>query len=329
MNTSQIKRFAVDARNILRSGVGMMIGAMGFDERGNATVRPTLMQGATVFNGRMIPTEQFYHKWMSLEAAIRQHGIKQVSEEVAYTWFNRLMAIRIMSKNEFISPVLEFRDPTRRIPQIVEDARQGIMPQMTEAENRELQDLLLDPTKTTEQFSLLLVAYCHSNAVLEKCFGRLTDYTELLLPRNILAEGGIVDMINKSTFISEEDFRSPELIGWLYQFYISERKDEVMAKSGKYDADEVPAATQIFTPNWIVRYMVENTVGRIYLDNYDTTDIEMPYLVETPSNDESRLKIDGLENLTVIDPACGSGHILVEAFSLLYKMYPIQVWFGT
>jgi len=324
MNTNQIKRFAVDARNILRSGVSMMIGAMGFDERGNATVRPTLMQGATVFNGRMIPTEQFYHKWMSLEAAIRQHGLKQVSEEVAYTWFNRLMAIRIMSKNGFISPVLEFRDPARRIPQIVEEARQGIVPPMTEVESRELKELLLDPTKTTEQFSLLLTAYCHSNAVLEKCFGRLTDYTELLLPRNILAEGGIVDMINKSTFITDGDFQSPELIGWLYQFYISERKDEVMAKSGKYDADEVPAATQIFTPNWIVRYMVENTVGRIYLDNYGSTEIEMPYLVETPSNDEARLKLDGLENLTVIDLACGSGHILVEAFSLLYKMYGEQ-----
>jgi len=324
MNTSRIKRFAVDARNILRSGVSMMIGAMGFDEQGNTTVRPTLMQGATIFNGRMIPTEQFYHKWVSLEDAIRHHGLKQVSEEVAYTWFNRLMAIRIMSKNGFISPVLEFPNPTRRIPKIVEDARQGILPPMTEAESRELQELLLNPTKTTEQFSLLLIAYCHSNAVMQNCFGRLTDYTELLLPRNILAEDGIVDMINKSTFISDEDYKSPELIGWLYQFYISERKDEVMAKSGKYDADEVPAATQIFTPNWIVRYMVENTVGRIYLDNYGSSEIEMPYLVDTPSNDDARLKIEALEELTVIDPACGSGHILVEAFNLLYKMYGEQ-----
>lgn len=154
----------------------------------------------------------------------------------------------------------------------------------------------------------------------------MADYTELLLPNNILTEGGFVDMLNHTEFITDEDFQSPELIGWLYQFYISERKDEVFAKKGKFEADEIPAATQIFTPNWIVKYMVQNTVGRIYLDNnpYETTlQKKWQYLVEpyekTPA--ENILRYEELTDLKVADLACGSGHILNECFDLLYDLY--------
>ena len=112
----------------------------------------------------------------------------------------------------------------------------------------------------------------------------MEDYTELLLPANILAENGFIDLLNHTEFSTDEEFCSPELIGWLYQFYISERKDEVFAKKGKFEADEIPAATQIFTPNWIVKYMVQNTVGRIYLDNNPYTTLaykeKWQYLVE-------------------------------------------------
>jgi hypothetical protein len=119
----------------------------------------------------------------------------------------------------------------------------------------------MDDAKTNEQFAILIVAFCRSCPVIHQCFGAISDYTELLLPQDILREGGFVDRLNHTDFIKEEDYQSPELIGWLYQFYISERKDEVFAKKGKYEPEEIAPATQIFTPNWIVKYMVQNTAG--------------------------------------------------------------------
>ena len=186
--------------------------------------------------------------------------------------------------------------------------------------------LLDDDSRTAEQFSLLIVAFCHATPVIHRCFGHIADYTELLLPANILAEGGFVDLINHTDFIAEEDYRSSELIGWLYQFYISERKDEVFAAKGKFTASEIPAATQIFTPGWIVKYMVQNTVGRIYLDNnpYETEVAQdWKYLVnpsELTPND-CILRYDDLTDLRLADLACGSGHILGEMFDMLYTLY--------
>ena len=232
------------------------------------------------------------------------------------------MAIRIMQKQGFISPVLAYESEEVRVPVIVSEARQGRMPQMTADVHDKLMELLDDDSKTNEQFALLIVAYCHENPIINKCFGAIADYTELLLPQNILAEGGFVSMLNQTEFITDEDFHSPELIGWLYQFYISDRKAEAMAKKGQYDTDDIAPATQIFTPNWIVKYMVENTVGRIYIDNnpYCEAKDEWKYLVDTPSDDET-LQIDDLAELTVADLACGSGHILNECFDLLYALY--------
>ena len=209
---------------------------------------------------------------------------------------------------------------------IVDEARQGRIPQMKEDARTRLMELLDDDAKVTEQFAVLITAWCHDNPIIYQCFGGMSDYTELLLPNNILAEGGFVDMLNHTEFITDEDFQSPELIGWLYQFYISERKDEVYARKRKFKADDIPAATQIFTPNWIVKYMVQNTVGRIYLDNnpYERQlQKKWQYLVE-PSEKapaESILKYDELTDLKVADLACGSGHILNECFDLLYELY--------
>ena len=213
-----------------------------------------------------------------------------------------------------------------RTPVIVDEARQGRIPQMKEELRQRLVELLDDDTKVTEQFAILITAWCHDNPIINQCFGSIADYTELLLPNNILAEGGFVDMLNHTEFITDEDFQSPELIGWLYQFYISERKDEVFAKKGKFEADEIPAATQIFTPNWIVKYMVQNTVGRIYLDNnpYETQlQKKWQYLVE-PSDkpdEKNTLKYNELTDLKIADLASGSGHILNECFDLLYDLY--------
>lgn len=324
MDTNRIKRFATEARNILLSGVVQRLTALGFQPDGTATEKPELLGGGAVFMGE-VQSEDFYHKWMSLYQRMQSHSFREVAEEAAYTWFNRLVAIRIMVKNELIPAVLEYESDEVRIPVIVTEARQGRMPQMDEASRQKLDALLLNDALTDEQFALIIVAYCHSNPIISKCFGKIADYTELLLPSNILKNGGFIDRLNADDYLSDDDYRSPELIGWLYQFYISERKDEVFAKKGKFEADEIPAATQIFTPNWIVKYMVQNTVGRIYLDNNPYSDIKegMKYLVE-PSNltpNHSHLILDDVHDLRVADLACGSGHILNECFDLLYQIY--------
>ena len=342
MDTNRIKRFATEARNILKAGIATKITTLGFDKNGNVAEenKPRLMQGGSLWN-EQLQTEGFYYQWMSLYNRIQQKGISEVYEEAAYTWFNRLCAIRILQKNNLCSPVLAYADAART-PVIVDEARQGRIPQMKEELRQRLVELLDDDTKVTEQFAILITAWCHDNQIINQCFGSIADYTELLLPNNILAEGGFVDLLNHTEFITDEDFQSPELIGWLYQFYISERKDEVFAKKGKFEADEIPAATQIFTPNWIVKYMVQNTVGRIYLDNnpYETQlQKKWRYLIY---NSECKIYNSGaantttqpiinsklytinyssLEELKVADLACGSGHILNECFDLLYDLY--------
>ena len=306
------------------------IRALGFDEQGHTPDVPEKVQGGTRYQGRMIENERFYDSWIALNEHIQKVGVKLVYEEAAYTWFNRLVAIRIMQKNNFIEPVLSYDNLEIRVPHIVSEARRGhIMCTLTTDEQNRLRSLLMDDTKTQEQFALLIIAYCRENAVISKCFGGIAQYLELLLPDDILSQNRFIDFLNNTNeYITDDQFKSAELIGWLYQFYISEKKDEVFAsfKNGrKAEAEDIPAATQIFTPNWIVKYMVQNTVGRIYLDNnpYCPLKKDWKYLVEptekTPK--ETILNIDNLEDLTLADLACGSGHILVEGFDILYSLY--------
>ena len=330
METNHIKKFAIEARNILKTGVLNKITSLGVDAHGKVEEKnkPLKVQPGAIFMGTHIADDTFYDKWISLYERVQQKGVKEVCEEAAYTWFNRLMAIRIMQKNGFISPILAYESEIVHIPHIVAEARRGILPTMTEDNRRALLEYMEDDNKVTEQFTYLIIAFCQFNPVLKACFGNVNDYTELLLPKNILAEGGFIDLLNHTDFISDEDYCSPELIGWLYQFYISEKKDEVFAsfkKSKKAEAEDIPAATQIFTPNWIVKYMVQNTIGRIYLDNnpYSSLAEQMKYLVEPsePTPQEAKLVISDIETMKMIDPACGSGHILIEAFDLFYQMY--------
>ena len=326
MDTGRLKRFATEARMILMQGVKNRLQSLGFDlKTGQAQELPQEMEGGAVFMNDVVSTD-FYRKWMSLYQNVLTRSIREVAEEAAYTWFNRFMAIRIMEKRGFIAPVLEFESDDIHIPAIVNEATQGRLPQMTEAMRSQLMELLDDPSKVSEQFALLIVAYCHDNPIINKCFGTIADYTELLLPVNILSDGGFIDMINETEFITEEQYASAELIGWLYQFYISDRKDEAFAKKGKYDPEEIAPATQIFTPNWIVKYMVQNTIGRIYLDNNpyeDELKDKWKYLVEptekTPN--EAIFHFEDLKDLKTADLASGSGHILNEAFDLLYDLY--------
>ena len=322
MDTNRLKRFAVEARTILMQGVKNRLQAMGFDLlTGEAAEMPLAIEGGAVFMGDTVSTD-FYRRWMSLYNNVCARGVKAVAEEAAYTWFNRFVAIRIMQKQGFTSPVLAYDGDGGRVPVIVSDARQGRMPQMAADVRGKLMELLDDGSKTNEQFALLIVAYCHENPIINRCFGQIADYTELLLPQNILADGGFVSMLNDTAFVTDDDFRSAELIGWLYQFYISDRKAEAFAKKGKYDADEIAPATQIFTPNWIVKYMVENTLGRIYVDSNPYCEVKngMKYLVDAPQGGDT-LQVDDLAQLTVADLACGSGHILNECFDLLYQIY--------
>ena len=322
MDTNRLKRFATEARTILMQGVKNRLQTLGFDlKTGKPSEMPQAMEGGAVLMGEIVSMD-FYHRWMSLYRNIQSRSIKEVAEEAAYTWFNRFMAIRIMEKQDFAPLVLEYESEEVRVPMIVSEARQGRMPQMSEEVRDKLMGLLEDDSKTSEQFALLIVAYCHESPIINKCFGAIADYTELLLPQNILSDDGFVYQINHTEFISDKQYASAELIGWLYQFYIADRKDEAFAKKGKYDADEIAPATQIFTPNWIVKYMVENTVGRIYIDNNPYCDLKdsLDYLVDIqPSNEP--LKVEDLSELKVADLACGSGHILNECFDLLYKIY--------
>src|SRR5574344_522017 len=329
MNTNQLKKFACEARNILKKGIRAKIQTLGFNDKGEVPERlmPQKLQGGTIWNGGQYP-EGFYDQWMAIYHCVADKGIQEVYEEAAYTWFNRLMAIRILQKNAFCEPVLVYTNEAHT-PRIVDEARMGRLPQMKEDARRHLMGLLEDDTKVTEQFAILITAWCHNNPLIQACFCGMDDFTELLLPINILAEGGFVDMLNHTEFITDEDFHSPELIGWLYQFYISARKDEVFAKKGKFEADEIPAATQIFTPNWIVKYMVQNTIGRIYLDN-NSSETQLKdkwkYLVEPsqPTSKESILRYGELTNLKAGDLASGSGHILNEAFDIFYDLYILE-----
>lgn len=316
METTKLKRFATEARAKLRTGVATKIKSLGFDADGNPVpgAEPTKMVGGCTWNGQILPSA-FAEQWEALRLRLKAKGVKEVVEEGAYTWFNRLMAIRILSMNGISEPVLRFVDEART-PKIVDDARQGRIIPMSEQQLQRLSKLFEDSNRMSEQFALLVTEFCHQTPILQACFGSLEDYTELLHPNNILDKDGFIDMLNAAAFITDEDYKSAELIGWLYQFYISDRKDEVFAKKGKVEADEIPAATQIFTPNWIVKYMVQNAIvpqvrsSRLPEEN-------KKYLV----NDEIPEEPKRPKDLKVADLACGSGHILNECFDLLFDLY--------
>jgi len=328
MNTSALKRFAQQARSILKDGVEKRIHYWGFDKKGNLIIpEPQELAGGMTLGEQLINDPTAYKKWRSLREAIQHKGLAQVAEEAAYTWFNRLIAIRILSRNGYITPQLSFESEAVHTPIIVTNAKLGILPTLDTNQQKLYNQYIGDDTLETELFSLLITAYCHESHLLQQVFGRLDDYSELLLPSNILAVNGFIHLLNTTDAITNEDYQKVELIGWLYQFYISEKKDEVFKsfKNGKKaEAADIPAATQIFTPNWIVKYMVQNTVGRIWLDLNPASKLrqEMIYLVENPDTEKStKSLVSEVAKIKLLDPACGSGHILVEGFDLLFAMY--------
>lgn len=323
MNT---KTFAQQSRTLLMEGVSNKLLYWGFNTDGSIKEEPKPVAGGYTFRGKVFDDDTVPKLWKSLQAAVKSKGFDVVKEEAAYTWFNRIMALRIMAKNEYEEAQLEYVPGMVHTPQLLQKARQGQFSFLNKKEQDRLKSIIGDYTKEQESFALLLVGYCHNNKMLNNVFGKIDDYTELLLPDNMLQDSGFLHLLNTTDAISDDQYKEVELIGWLYQFYISERKDEVFAsfkKRKKAEAKDIPAATQIFTPNWIVKYMVQNTVGKIWLDKNPNSKIKanMKYLVENESDTSSLPIITEVSQLTLIDPAVGSGHILVEGFDLLYQMY--------
>lgn len=260
-------------------------------------------------------------------------GRTAVAERVAYTWFNRIIALRFMDANGYTG--IGVVSPQAGIdvgqPEILADAKRGAFdPDVVSPKIQETVSALLDETRQSgdpqgETYALLLAEYCrHWHRAMPFMFERAGDFTELLMPANLLADESVLNKAVK--VMTEEVCRDVEVIGWLYQFYISERKDEVFAgfkKGKKAGAAEIPAATQLFTPDWIVRYLVQNSLGRLWMLNRPNSRLvdQMEYYIAPVDDETDFLKISSPEELTVIDPACGSGHMLTYAFDLLYAIY--------
>lgn len=324
MNTNRIKSFAKEARLLLLDGVLQRLKYWGFNEDGSNDQDLQSTQGGYIFRGQIYTDTSVPVKWKALTARLKdKQAVLDVIEQASYTWFNRLMAIKILEENGYLPPTLTFTEGVRT-PMIVQNAKKGLHDLSSQADK----DLLLEylqEDKEEQAFGLLIADLCNRNKLLHDIFGRIDDYTEILLPQNLLQKDGVLDLIH-SDAISSDDYKEVELIGWLYQFYISDKKDEVFAgfkKNKKARAEDIPAATQIFTPKWIVKYMVENTVGKIYLDYEPTSFLkeDMRYLVQNDSDKDNKAIISDITELTLIDPASGSGHILVTGFELLFKMY--------
>lgn len=260
-------------------------------------------------------------------------GRAAVVDRVAYVWFNRIIALRFMDANGYtgIGVVSPQAGVEVGQPEVLAEAKRGVMDaevvsQLTRTEVAGL----LDGTRTSgdpqgEAYALLLAEYCrYWNRAMPFMFEREGDFTELLIPSNLLADDSVLNRSVK--VLTEEVCKDVEVIGWLYQFYIAERKDEIFAgfkKNKKAGANEIPAATQLFTPHWIVRYLVENSLGRLWMLNRPSSGLirQMDYYVAPVDEEPDFLKIAGPEDLKVIDPACGSGHMLTYAFDLLYAIY--------
>lgn len=324
METNKIKSFAKEARLLLLDGVLQRLKYWGFSATGHNDQDLQSTQGGYIFRSQIYTDTSVPAKWKALKERLKsEEAVNDIIEEAAYTWFNRLMAIKILEENGYLEPTLAYAEGIRT-PLIVQHAKKG----KHTLKNKGDQDLLLEylrEDKEEQAFGLLIIDLCNRNKILHDIFGRIDDYTEILLPQNILQKDGLLDLIN-SNAIAAEDYKEVELIGWLYQFYISDKKDEVFAgfkKNKKARAEDIPAATQIFTPKWIVKYMVENTVGKIYLDYEPTSTLkeDMKYLVQNEDDQNNDAIISDITELTLIDPASGSGHILVTGFELLFKMY--------
>lgn len=328
MNKSAIKNFAVSARKKLIEQVMQKAFQIGITAKSISELKQEA--GHIILNN--IPQEKgFKLQRDKLIKEIEQKGYDQVMEEVAYTWFNRFIALRFMEVNDYLPTgvrVLSSIDPNRAEPDII---REALNVDLT-VDRTVIYDFQ-DRNESEGLFKYLLIHQCNDlNKILPFMFETISDYTELLFPNNLLQEGSVIrDLV---TSIAEEDWKEVEIIGWLYQYYISEKKDEVFAdlkKNKKITKENIPAATQLFTPKWIVQYMVENSLGRLWLESHPNEKLKAQwkyYLEEAEQEPEVQRQLEALKNpnlnpldIKALDPCCGSGHILVYAFEVLYEIY--------
>lgn len=266
-----------------------------------------------------------------LEAAIKNHGKEQVIERVAYIWFNRFCALRFMDVNRYTRIGVVSPAEGQFQPEILAEAKMGhIDEEMVHDHVRQQIFALLDgkaPSRDPqgEAYRLLVVAACNFwNNAMPFLFQRIDDYTELLMPDDLLSGNSILAYTREA--MTPDACEDVEAIGWLYQFYISEKKDAVfegLKKNLKITPENIPAATQLFTPHWIVRYLVDNSLGRLWLLNRPGSRLaeQMEYYIPPERPETDFLRINGPEEIKVCDPACGSGHMLTYAFDLLYSIY--------
>ena len=261
---------------------------------------------------------------VELEKNIREKGEAAVIDFVAYTWFNRFCALRYMDVMGYnpvrvVSPL-----PGHFQPEILEEAKgNSFSDEIPAATRMMIRDILASerPNAQLEVYKLLLVAICNVyNKPMPFLFQPINDYTELLMPDDLLSGSSIL-ALTREAILPEVAEKGVEVIGWLYQFYISEKKDEVMGKTVK--TEDIPAATQLFTPDWIVRYLVENSLGRLWMLNHPASRLadSMEYYIPATEQDADFLKVMSPEELKVCDPCCGSGHMLTYAFDLLARIY--------
>ncbi|MFN8933285.1 MAG: BREX-1 system adenine-specific DNA-methyltransferase PglX, partial [Pseudanabaena sp.] len=350
MNRTAIRNFATWARTTLIEQVRSRLHTFGITEK--RIVPAQNVSGGIVVNGQTLNGEDAEH-YRQLKSLIDHSGltgaalITKITEEIAYIWFNRLAALRYMEVNGYLSyRSLSSSDPNLVDPDILREvgaiAAAGDFEELDFAKLTVWRELAASQPNPDEWlYRKLLLLQCRDLSKAIAClFDRDKDYTLLFLPPNLLNSDSILKKLVSA--IAEEDWLDIEIVGWLYQFYISEKKDEVIGAKSKVKAEDIPAATQLFTPHWIVRYMVENSLGRLWLEAHPESSLreKMPYYLErSPLAPLEKGGKDALQvplykgdlggsltpqSLTVCDPACGSGHILVYAFDLLFEIYREQ-----
>ncbi|MBN56605.1 MAG: SAM-dependent methyltransferase [Oceanospirillaceae bacterium] len=325
MNTSNVKKYAPKARKAFIEAMSKQAAKYGITKK---KIEPAEQKGDLVLIGdRPFPASVIKPR-ERLVKRIEQQGFDQVMEHVAYSWFNRLCAIRYMERKGFLDHgrrVLSAADGSAGVPQILEECLDVELPGLDQAKVRELK---LDGNKDEELYRELLLAQCHAlHQAMPFLFEAVADESELLLPENLTKTDSLIRELVAN--VPDEDWDHIEIIGWLYQFYISEKKDQVIGKVVKNE--DIPAATQLFTPNWIVQYMVQNTVGRQWLQTYPDSPLKekMPYYIEpAEQTSEVQARLSEItpsqitpESTKVLDSGCGSGHILIEAYKVLKSIY--------
>ena len=327
MNKNAIQKFAIWARKELIAQVSQRAYQYGIDESGFGDA------SADTLNGRLLTAEEKSQR-QELIKQIQEKGYKQVMEEVAYTWFNRFIALRFMEVNNYLpSHIRVFSDSTGAFkPEILSDVLHLELPGLS----REKVAEYIESNDTEGLYRYLLLTQCNAlNEALPRMFEEMGGYTELLLPNNILKQDSVLGHMVAD--IPEEDWQNAvQIIGWLYQYYNTELKDDTFAllkKNVKITKERIPSATQLFTPDWIVRYMVENSLGRLWLEGHPNAELHdgwKYYLDEAEQEPEVEAQLAKLreeyttikpEDIKVIDPCMGSGHILVYAFDVLMQIY--------